>query len=153
MYNAYADNLAWSYGFDGKLAKAPKYQELPSFDKSKNSLFKVHVHVDQLGFIWVNLDGAEKPSVPWEEFFAEVDTQPRLEGFNLDDYHFDHTWDMLGDYNWKTLADNYNEVRLIFSPFSCESFGVVWILRLTVISKLSAIIARLATLLWPLRQT
>ncbi|KAK1450454.1 cytochrome P450 oxidoreductase [Colletotrichum melonis] len=100
---------AWSYGFDGKLAKAPKYQELPSFDKSKNSLFKVHVHVDQLGFIWVNLDGAEKPSVPWEEFFAEVDTQPRLEGFNLDDYHFDHTWDMLGDYDWKTLADNYNE--------------------------------------------
>ncbi|WYZ42408.1 hypothetical protein EsH8_VI_000107 [Colletotrichum jinshuiense] len=100
---------AWSYGFDGKLAKAPKYQELPSFDKSKNSLFKVHVHVDHLGFIWVNLDASDTPGVPWEKFFAQIDEQPRLQTFNMDEYQFDHTWDMLGDYNWKTLADNYNE--------------------------------------------
>ncbi|KAF4835882.1 Carnitine monooxygenase oxygenase subunit [Colletotrichum tropicale] len=100
---------AWSYGFDGKLAKAPKYQELPSFDKTQNSLFKVHVHVDQLGFVWVNLDASEKPVVSWEEFFTQVDEQPRLQNFKMDDYVFDHAWEMLGDYNWKTLADNYNE--------------------------------------------
>ena len=29
--------------------------------------------------------------------------------FNFEDYRFDHTWEMSGDYNWKTLADNYNE--------------------------------------------
>lgn len=101
----------WSYGFDGKLAKAPKYQELPSFDKTQSSLFKVHVHVDHLGFVWVNLDASEKPGVSWEEFFAQVDEQPRLQCFNMGDYRFDHEWEMLGDYNWKTLADNYNEAR------------------------------------------
>ncbi|KAI8300286.1 Carnitine monooxygenase oxygenase subunit [Colletotrichum sp. SAR11_59] len=100
---------AWSYGFDGKLAKAPKYQELPSFDKTQNSLFKVHVHVDQLGFVWVSLDASEKPGVSWAEFFTQVDEQPRLQNFKMDDYVFDHAWEMLGDYNWKTLADNYNE--------------------------------------------
>ncbi|KAH6696839.1 iron-sulfur cluster-binding protein [Plectosphaerella plurivora] len=99
----------WSYGFDGRLAKAPKYQEVPSFDKTENNLFKVHAHTDHLGFIWVNLDSAEEPEIPWAKFFGAVDQQPRLQQFNMSEYHFDHGWDMMGDYNWKTLADNYNE--------------------------------------------
>ncbi|KAL4866619.1 ring hydroxylating alpha subunit-domain-containing protein [Aspergillus spectabilis] len=60
----------WPYGFNGDLAKAPRYQKLEGFEKDKNGLFPIHV-------------------------------QTR--------YDFDHTWDMVGDYNWKTLADNYNE--------------------------------------------
>ena len=28
--------------------------------------------------------------------------------YNWDDYSFDHTWEMEGEYNWKILADNYN---------------------------------------------
>ncbi|CEJ93543.1 hypothetical protein VHEMI09125 [[Torrubiella] hemipterigena] len=99
----------WSYGFDGKLAKAPKYQEIPSFNKEENGLYKVHVHIDKLGFVWVNLDAAETPSFSWEADFASVDEQPRFEIFNMDDYHYDHSWDMIGEYNWKVLADNYNE--------------------------------------------
>ncbi|KPM36567.1 hypothetical protein AK830_g9985 [Neonectria ditissima] len=99
----------WSYGFDGKLAKAPKYQELPTFDKASNSLFQIHVHVDHLGFIWVNLDSEPEPAVTWAEFFASVDLQDRLQKFDMTQYHFDHQWGMVGDYNWKTLADNYNE--------------------------------------------
>lgn len=51
----------WSYGLNGKLAKAPGYQELEGFDKSKNGLLPVHVHVDCNGFIWVNLDGEKSP--------------------------------------------------------------------------------------------
>ncbi|KAH6884859.1 Rieske [2Fe-2S] iron-sulfur domain-containing protein [Thelonectria olida] len=99
----------WSYGFDGKLAKAPKYQEIPSFDRSANSLFKVHVHEDNLGFIWINLDSNEHPTIPWEKDFVDVDLQPRLKNFDTSQYNFDHQWGMTGDYNWKTLADNYNE--------------------------------------------
>ncbi|BCR90350.1 aromatic ring-hydroxylating oxygenase subunit alpha [Aspergillus chevalieri] len=99
----------WSYGLDGNLAKAPKYQDAPAFDKSINGLFRIHVHVDNMGFIWVNLDSKHAPEVLWEQDFASVDLQPRLQHFNMDKYRFDHQWEMIGEYNWKTLADNYNE--------------------------------------------
>ncbi|QLI74007.1 Carnitine monooxygenase oxygenase subunit [Metarhizium brunneum] len=99
----------WSYGFDGHLAKAPKYQEISSFKREDNGLYRVHVHVDNLGFVWVNLDANDTPSVPWEQDFATVDFQPRLLEFDMNKYHFDHEWEMTGDYNWKVLADNYNE--------------------------------------------
>ena len=99
----------WSYGLNGKLAKAPGYQELEGFDKSKNGLLPIHVRVDHNGFIWVNLDGGEEPEVAWEDDFEGIDRQTRFEYFNFEDYQFDHTWDMDGEYNWKLLADNYNE--------------------------------------------
>lgn len=99
----------WSYGLNGNLAKAPGYQDLPGFDKTKNNLFPVHVHVDRNGFIWVNLDGGEKPEIPWEEDFKDIDLLPRFQEHNFDDYVFDHSWEMEGAYNWKILADNYNE--------------------------------------------
>jgi phenylpropionate dioxygenase-like ring-hydroxylating dioxygenase large terminal subunit len=99
----------WSYGLNGKLAKAPSYQELEGFDKSQNSLLPIHVHIDDKGFIWVNLDGGSKPEVAWKDDLEGVDTQERLDFYNWDDYQFDHTWEMAGEYNWKILADNYNE--------------------------------------------
>lgn len=99
----------WSYGLNGKLAKAPGYQDLDGFDKSKNGLFPIHVHIDRNGFIWVNLDSSEKPEVAWEDDFKDIDIEPRFESINWGDYMFDHTWDMEGEYNWKILSDNYNE--------------------------------------------
>lgn len=99
----------WSYGLSGKLAKAPGYQDLPNFDKSSNNLFPIHVHVDKNGFIWVNLDAGEKPEVAWSQDFDGVDEQPRFVHYNFEDYQFDHHWEMEGEYNWKVLADNYNE--------------------------------------------
>lgn len=98
----------WSYGLDGKLAKAPKYDELTGFDKSQNGLFRIHVKVDQVGFVWVNLDGSDTPE-PWENDFAHIDAQERYSVYNFDDYEL-HTEEKLpGDYNWKILADNFNE--------------------------------------------
>lgn len=51
----------------------------------------------------------------WEDDFADVDMQPRLQQFDISQYHFDHEWGMIGDYNWKTLADNYNEVGITWA--------------------------------------
>ncbi len=99
----------WSYGLNGKLAKAPGYQDMEGFDKSKNGLLPIHVHIDTNGFIWVNMDGKEKPDVSWEEDFKDIDLQPRLQDIKWEEYDFDHVWEMEGDYNWKVLADNYNE--------------------------------------------
>lgn len=103
-------SLGWSYGLDGKLAKAPKYQDLEGFDKSANSLFSAHVHIDRLGFIWVNLDANATPEVAWDDEMAGMDTQERLQSFDATKFHYDHSYEIVGDFNWKTLADNYNEV-------------------------------------------
>ncbi|KAL1845760.1 hypothetical protein Plec18170_009563 [Paecilomyces lecythidis] len=98
----------WSYGLNGKLAKAPGYQNLENFDKSQNGLLPVHVHIDDNGFIWVNLDLSATPEIIWDDNFKGIDLLPMFEDSNLDDYVFDHAWEMEGCYNWKIAADNYH---------------------------------------------
>jgi len=98
----------WSYGLDGKLAKAPGYQDIDGFEKSKNGLFPIHVHIDYNGFIWLNLDSAEEPEIPWNDDFMDVDRQKRFEVYSFDDYEYDHSWGIDAPYNWKIAADNYN---------------------------------------------
>ncbi|KAG8624662.1 hypothetical protein KVT40_007729 [Elsinoe batatas] len=99
----------WSYGLNGRLAKAPGYQQFDSFDKDQNSLFPIHVKIDTHGFIWINMDAKEKPEVTWEEEFAGVDTQERYKLYNFDDYDLDHTYQIDAQYNWKIASDNFNE--------------------------------------------
>ncbi|KAK9784043.1 putative Rieske [2Fe-2S] iron-sulfur domain-containing protein [Seiridium cardinale] len=99
----------WSYGLNGKLAKATGYQQLDDFDKDQNGLFRIHVNIDTNGFVWINMDAKETPEVSWEEHFRNVDIQERYAGLNFDDYELDHTYEIVGDYNWKILADNFNE--------------------------------------------
>jgi len=99
----------WSYGLNGKLAKAPGYQDLPGFDRNQNGLFPIHVRIDVNGFIWVNLDSKPEPEISWEEDFDGVDQQERFKHFDFGNYDFDHVWAIDADYNWKIAADNYNE--------------------------------------------
>lgn len=105
-----ADLLGWSYSMNGNLAKAPRFDQVEGFKKEDYKLYKVHTHIDDLGFLWVNLDSSEEPTVSWEEQFGGVDKQPRLKNFDMSDYEYDHTWSMEGKFNWKTLIENYNEV-------------------------------------------
>ncbi|CAH0027984.1 unnamed protein product [Clonostachys rhizophaga] len=98
----------WSYGLSGNLAKAPSYDQLEGFDKSQNGLFKIHSKVDAYGFIWVNLDSSDEPE-PWTNYFNNIDKQERLETVNFEDYVLDNEYEMRGNYNWKILADNFNE--------------------------------------------
>ena len=99
----------WSYGLNGKLAKAPGYQELDGFDKEQNGLFRIHVKIDINGFIWVNMDAKETPEVSWEEHFRDVDRQERYKAYDFSNYDLHHTYELDGKYNWKVLADNFNE--------------------------------------------
>lgn len=99
----------WSYGLKGQLAKAPRFDTVPTFNKADHSLFPIHVHLDSLGFIWVNLDASQEPEIKWKDDLDGVDTQERFQAFDFSQYRFDHVWSMQGNYNWKTLADNYNE--------------------------------------------
>ena len=102
--------LGWSFNLDGKLAKAPKFDETKDFNKDDYSLFSIHTHVDKSGFVWVNFDSSKTP-IPWEELNAGTDEQPRLQDFYpLDNYVYHRTWTTNGKYNWKLVGDNYNEV-------------------------------------------
>jgi nitrite reductase/ring-hydroxylating ferredoxin subunit len=87
----------WSYGLDGKLAKAPGYQGL-EFDKEVNGLFGIHVRVDRNGFVWVNMDAGEVPEVSFEEYFENVDVQQRYidSGIEFGDYELDHVYEIEG---------------------------------------------------------
>jgi phenylpropionate dioxygenase-like ring-hydroxylating dioxygenase large terminal subunit len=99
----------WSYGLNGKLAKATGFKDENSIDKEQNSLFRIHTKIDVNGFIWVNMDAKEEPEVSWEEHFRDVDKQERYKAYNFDNYDLDHTYELDGHYNWKILADNFNE--------------------------------------------
>ncbi|KAL4943161.1 hypothetical protein BDV06DRAFT_221500 [Aspergillus oleicola] len=99
----------WSYDLDGKLTKAPEFDDMEGFNAGDYSLFRIHTHVDKTGFIWVNFDAAETPSIPWERMNGGTDEQPRLSDFSLDDYIYHRTWTTNGKYNWKVVGENYNE--------------------------------------------
>lgn len=99
----------WSYGLNGKLAKAPGYQDLLDFDKQQNGLFKIHVRTDTNGFVWINLDASPEPEVTWESNLRRVEEQERLKNFDHGNYGFDHTWKVDVMCNWKIAADHYNQ--------------------------------------------
>ncbi|KAJ6020869.1 monooxygenase [Penicillium herquei] len=99
----------WSYGLKGNLAKAPRFDTVPEFDKSQQGLHPINVHIDKAGFIWVNLQAGE-PDVKWEEEYQQIDEQPRMQDFDFaGEYQFDHYWEMNVEANWKGLIENYNE--------------------------------------------
>ncbi|KAL4915096.1 Rieske [2Fe-2S] iron-sulfur domain-containing protein [Aspergillus aurantiobrunneus] len=75
-----------SYNLDGKLTKAPKFDDLDGFDAAEYSLFKTRTHVDKTGFVW-----------------------ERLNDFSLDEYVYYRTWTTNRRYNWKVVGENYNE--------------------------------------------
>ncbi|KAJ4343083.1 hypothetical protein N0V95_006780 [Ascochyta clinopodiicola] len=91
----------WSYGLNGKLAKAPGYQEM-NLDKDQNSLFRCHTKIDNNGFIWVNLDGKVSPEVSWEEGVDKFDAQDQRQHDNFGEYMFERELKKEGGgFNWK----------------------------------------------------
>lgn len=106
------DRSGWSYGFNGKLAKAPLFQNEEGFKPKDHNQFSIHLHVDRCGFVWVNFEATKKSSILWEEQCAGADTQERLKESDMEQYVYDHSWKMDGMFNWKNLMDNYNEICL-----------------------------------------
>lgn len=113
----------WSrtYKTDGTLHKAREYNQLSDFDPKQHSLFEIHTHVTEQGFIFVNFDAREKPAVSFEDQFGDdFDPTPtaatgKVVGdefalFAKDEYEYDHTWNSsVGGtkYNWKTFVDGF----------------------------------------------
>lgn len=103
----------WSYGHRGNLAKAPRFDTVPGFDKAQHGLLPIHVHVDKVGFVWINLDVSGpggQPETSWQSEFGGVDEQPRMTQFDFGSaFAYSHVWDMDIEANWKSVMENYNE--------------------------------------------
>ena len=99
----------WSYGLNGKLAKAPRFDMVEGFDKTQQDLLPVNVHIDDSGFVWANLQ-AGKPDVSWEQSNEGASDEAMMKQFDFSkEFKFDHYWEMDVEANWKSLIDNYNE--------------------------------------------
>ncbi|KAH9215440.1 Rieske [2Fe-2S] iron-sulfur domain-containing protein, partial [Leptodontidium sp. 2 PMI_412] len=103
----------WTYNLGGQLVKAPRFtpDSLAGFETSQINLFSIHTHVDRNGFVYVNLDASEEPTVSWEDQYGNMDQQKVLVGSGIDwtNAEYDFTWTAEGNFNWKLMQDNYNE--------------------------------------------
>lgn len=46
----------WTYDNQGKLIKAPKFDDVAGFDKKQNGLFEIRTFIDSSGFLYANFD-------------------------------------------------------------------------------------------------
>lgn len=84
----------WSYDTQGKLVKAPKFDEVDGFLKEANSLFEIRTSVDSNGLVFVNLDTSS----------AAAPFDLREQYMNLDAISAER-WEIMGKFNWKTAGD------------------------------------------------
>ena len=75
------------------------------------SLFRIHVHVDRNGFVYVNCSTASTPEIAWEDQYQGLDQQTVLvqSGIDWSAVEYDFTWTKTGRFNWKIMQENYNE--------------------------------------------
>lgn len=96
----------WQYDDQGKLVKAPQFEESPTFKPEENGLFEVKLLVTREGFVFVNFD-SETLKLPFDDMKSQVDAVDCVwrEGFNVQ-----------SQINWKVLGKfvlSAREARLI----------------------------------------
>lgn len=96
----------WSYDTNGLLKKAPHFDQVEGFDPKANSLFEINTHVSRQGLIFVNFDNTEN-IVPFDEFFAGLENE--MDEYDFTDYEYHMSYELDGQFNWKTLMDGYQE--------------------------------------------
>lgn len=117
----------WSYNSNGKLSNAPQFDNVEGFDKSENSLYPINMHVTPQGLVFVNFS---RDPMPFDDWFSGLTTE--LNEFDFDDYEYHMSYELHGDFNWKTLMDGYQECYHcpvahpgLNSAFKMETYKVV----------------------------
>ncbi|KAF5693657.1 hypothetical protein FDENT_1889 [Fusarium denticulatum] len=107
----------WSYNTEGKLTKAPYFDELPGFDKNMNSLFGIHTKQDSRGFLHVNVsrhEGVSATATPMGAEFGKLDIV-RPDAELLDSIEFS------GKFNWKVILSGQPFwYQLTYSPITID---------------------------------
>jgi phenylpropionate dioxygenase-like ring-hydroxylating dioxygenase large terminal subunit len=97
----------WSYNTDGNLTKAPQFDNVTDFNKTENGLYPIHTYVTDQGLIFVNFDNSPEGPMPFEEFFKGLEEE--FHEFDFSDYEYHMSYELDGEFNWKTLMDGYME--------------------------------------------
>jgi len=95
----------WTYDNQGKLVKAPKFDDLSGFDKSQNGLFEIRTFIDSSGFLYANFDvyGSDGLTIR-----VGVPIRARLS--------LVESWTQEADFNWKiAVAPGAFPVRSLVS--------------------------------------
>lgn len=96
----------WSYNTEGKLHKAPQFQNVEGFDPDANGLYEIKCHVTKQGLIFINFDNTDT-AVPFDTFFKGLENE--MSEYDFDDYEYHMSYELDGEFNWKTLMDGYQE--------------------------------------------
>jgi len=96
----------WSYDTAGNLIKAPGFENVANFDKSANGLYKIKTYTTRQGLIFINFD-ATPDAVPFEEFYKGLEDE--CDDFDFANFEYVESWELDGEFNWKTLMDGYHE--------------------------------------------
>jgi len=117
----------WSYNSNGKLSNAPQFDNVEGFEKSENSLYAIPIHVTPQGLVFVNFN---QDAVKFDDWFGGLTIE--LNEFDFDDYEYHMSYELHGDFNWKTLMDGYQECYHcpvahpgLNSAFKMETYKVV----------------------------
>ncbi|CAI5759648.1 unnamed protein product [Candida verbasci] len=94
----------WCYNSDGLLNKAPHFDNIEGFKKEENSLFPINLHVTPQGLVFVNFSQSPPKFEDWYSGLTD-----ELNEFDFSDYEYHFSYELNGDFNWKTLMDGYQE--------------------------------------------
>lgn len=97
----------WSYNTDGDLTKAPQFENVTDFEKTENGLYPIRTHVTDQGLIFINFDNSPEGPMPFGEFFKGLEEE--FHEFDFSDYEYHMSYELDGEFNWKTLMDGYME--------------------------------------------
>jgi nitrite reductase/ring-hydroxylating ferredoxin subunit len=89
----------WSYDTYGRLVKAPKFDDVPGFEKSENSLFEIHTHTTDQGSVFVNLDSGEPVPVEDSILYALIEFTRHADLGIKSEWLTGQT--LTGAFNWK----------------------------------------------------
>lgn len=120
----------WSYNTDGMLTKAPHFEQVEGFKKEENSLFPIKTHVTPQGLVFINFCNDPEQFVEFDKWFEGLETE--MNEFDFSDYEYHMSYELDGQFNWKTLMDGYQECYHcptahpgLNSAFKMETYKVV----------------------------
>ncbi|KAF5098053.1 hypothetical protein DV451_003565 [Geotrichum candidum] len=97
----------WSYNTDGNLTKAPHFDNVQGFDKAQNGLYPIRTHTTDQGLVFLSFDATEEGPMPFDEWFKGLQTE--MHEYDFSDYEYHMSYELDGQFNWKTLMDGYQE--------------------------------------------
>lgn len=94
----------WTYNTTGALIKAPQFENVEGFDRSRNGLFEISLQVTDSGLVFVNFNASiDEPAVIFQDWYdGGVKGDVEMLGLaKKGGYAWSQSWTIDGNFNWK----------------------------------------------------